>query len=64
MDDPTFQAQLNKAGNYEHRRVVERLREGLFDPLSIRLLTTGQKKLDTVFEKGLDALAENNQPHL
>lgn len=64
MDDPTFQAQLNKAGNYEHRRAVERLREGLFDPLSIRLLTTGQKKLDTVFEKGLDALAENNQSHL
>ncbi|WDN87330.1 hypothetical protein BuS5_00298 [Desulfosarcina sp. BuS5] len=64
MDDLNFQAMLNNAGNFELRRAVERLREGLFDPLGIRLLTTGEAKLNKTFHEGVNALDRDKPSHL
>jgi len=64
MDDLNFQALLNNADNFELRRAVERLREGLFDPLGVRLLTTGETKLNKVFDKGVKALDRGKPSHL
>jgi hypothetical protein len=65
MSNLDFQALLNTAGgNFELRRVVERLREGLFDPLGVRLLTTGETKLNKVFYKGVKALERDKPSHL
>ena len=47
---------LNNAGNFEFRRTVERLREGLFDPFGVRVLTSGEEKLNSVFDQGAKAL--------
>ncbi|MCD4719484.1 MAG: DUF2791 family P-loop domain-containing protein [Desulfobacula sp.] len=65
MDDFDFDTLLkNAGGNFELRRVVERLREGLFDPLGVRLLTTGETKLNKVFDKGVKALDRDKPSHL
>ncbi len=63
-DDLNFQDLLNTADNFELRRAIERLREGLFDSLGVGLLTTGEAKLTTAFDKGVKALDENNPAHL
>ncbi len=64
MADLDFLARLDKADNFELRRVVERLREGLFDPLGVRLLTTRESKLKAAFDKGVKALDRNESFHL
>lgn len=64
IDDLDFQALVNTTDNFELRRAVERLREGLFDSLGVRLLTTGEAKLTTAFDKGAKALEEKNPSHL
>lgn len=64
MDDLIFQKFLETTDNFELRRAVERLREGLFDPLGVRLLTTGEAKLDTAFVRGVKALEEKAPSHL
>jgi hypothetical protein len=38
------------------RRAVERLRDGLFDPVAVRHLTLEKDRVETTFSKGLDAL--------
>ncbi len=64
MDDLNFQNQVNTTGNFELRRAVERLREGLFDPLGVHLLTTGEAKLNMAFDKGVKALDKEAASHL
>ena len=64
MDDLNFQALLNNAGNFKLRRAVERLREGLFDPLGVRLLTTGEAKLNKAFHEGVNDLDRDKPSHL
>jgi len=64
MDDPSFENLVAGGRNFELRRAVERLREGLFDPLGVQLLTSGGAKLDNVFEKGVMALDRNEPSHL
>lgn len=55
----TFQAVLDHAGNFELRRTIERLREGLFDPFGVRLMTSGEEKLNHFFDQGAEALEGN-----
>lgn len=64
MDDSDFQALLNNADNFELRQAVERLREGLFDPLGVQLLTTGEEKLNKVFYEGVKSLDSDKPTHL
>ena len=46
------------------RRAVERLREGLFDPLAVRLLTAHEDQLKQAVEDGFRAIEEGQAPHL
>ena len=62
--DLNFQDLLNAADNFELRRAIERLREGLFDSLGVGLLTTGEAKLTRAFDKGVRTLDENSPAHL
>ena len=64
MGDLNFQALLNNTGDFELRRTVERLREGLFDFLGVRLLTTGEAKLNKVFHEGVNSLEKDKPYHL
>lgn len=54
MDESDFQHMLNGASNFELRRSVERLRDGLFDSLGVRLLTSGEAKLNQSFDRGVN----------
>ncbi len=62
MDE--FIENLDAAGNFKLRRAVERLREGLFDPLGVRLLTAHETQLNKTFDSGVRLLDENRSPHL
>ncbi len=65
MDEKTaFCAQLNSTENFHLRRAVERLREGLFDPLGVQWLTSGEEKLNQLFDQGTAALDKGNSHHL
>ena len=46
------------------RRAVERLREGLFDPLAVRLLTAREDQLKQAVEAGFRAVEAGQAPHL
>ncbi|MCK5680133.1 DUF2791 family P-loop domain-containing protein, partial [bacterium] len=59
-----FVEKLDAAGNFKLRRTVERLREGLFDPLGVRLLTAHETQLKKTFDLGVRLLDENQSPHL
>ncbi len=64
MDETAFNAQLNSADNFHLRRAVERLREGLFDPLGVQCLTAGEEKLNQMFDQGTAALDKGRPHHL
>ncbi|RLB90972.1 MAG: hypothetical protein DRH26_08720 [Deltaproteobacteria bacterium] len=64
MDNSTFQDLVSREDNFELRRAVERLREGLFDPLGVQLLTTGKAKLDKAFSSGVKDLDNDTPSHL
>ncbi len=64
MNDPIFQETLNKATNFELRRAIERLREGLFDPFGVQLLTAGEDPLKKVFNNGLNVKKNGMAAHL
>ena len=64
MDDPAFESLVAGGRNFELRRAVERLREGLFDPLGVQLLTSGGAKLDKIFDRGVMALERGDSYHL
>jgi hypothetical protein len=46
------------------RRAIERLREGLFDPLAVRLLTAREDQLKQAVEAGFRAVEAGRAPHL
>lgn len=64
MDNSYFLNTLNHASNFELRRAVERLREGLFDPLEVKLLTAGEANLNRAFGKGALDLEKKSAAHL
>jgi len=53
MDKANFIQLLESAGNFKLRRAVERLREGLFDPFGVRLLTAHEAQLNSIFDHGV-----------
>ncbi|MCI5180322.1 MAG: hypothetical protein D3911_13555 [Candidatus Electrothrix sp. AW3_4] len=61
---PAFVHLLEKADNFTLRRAVERLREGLFDPFGVSLLTARESQLNTVFDQGAQDVAKNKSTHL
>lgn len=55
---------MRDESSFQLRRAVERLREGLFDPLAVRLLTAQQKRLDRAVDAGFAAVDAGGAPHL
>jgi hypothetical protein len=54
MNDNNFQTVLttnSKFNNFQIRRTLERLREGLFDSFGVQLLTTSEKRLNQIFNQ-------------
>ncbi|MBF0411150.1 MAG: DUF2791 family P-loop domain-containing protein [Desulfamplus sp.] len=58
-----FEYILSKTPNFKLRQAVERLREGLFDPLGVRLLTTGEITLNHHFENQIENLQKGKPAH-
>jgi len=50
--------------NFKIRRTLERLREGLFDPLGVQLLTTGGEKLNQILNDSAKKLDHGQSCHL
>ncbi|MCD6292562.1 MAG: DUF2791 family P-loop domain-containing protein [Deltaproteobacteria bacterium] len=59
-----FSASLDHYHNFTLRRIVERLRDGLFDPLGVTLLTANQEQLNQAFNIGVTKLEQNQTPGL
>lgn len=64
MDTYVFLQPLDSVTPFQLRRVVERLRDGLFDPLGVQLLTAHEANLKGVFDQGIKALDNNLPVHL
>lgn len=64
MDLEPLRSAIQQAPDFNLRRAVERLREGVFDPLAIRLLTARENKLVQAFQRGLASPEEPLSPHL
>jgi len=62
--DATYAQILNGETDFHLRRAVERLREGLFDPLAVRLLTAHEDRLNKVLDQGFRALEQGRSAHL
>jgi hypothetical protein len=60
----TTLAELQHAESLPVRRVLERLREGLYDPLAVRLLTAHHEALDARIEADLQHLEAGVAAHL
>lgn len=46
------------------RRAVERLRDGLFDPVAVNRLTLEKDRIENVFSEGLKAIGKGQSAHL
>jgi len=55
---------LNGETGFHLRRAVERLREGLFDPVAVRLLTAHEDRLNGAVDRGFRAIDQGTAPHL
>lgn len=55
---------LHDYSDYQLRRALERLREGLFDPLAVRLLTAHREALDDRLQHDLQRVAADEAVHL
>ncbi|MBW2708627.1 MAG: DUF2791 family P-loop domain-containing protein [Deltaproteobacteria bacterium] len=64
MDLASFKNTIEHERNFTLRRAIERLREGIFDPLAVRLLTAREDKLVRAFDQGLSSPRDNFSPHL
>jgi hypothetical protein len=62
--DAPFEPAVEKVKNFEIRRAVERLREGLFDPVAVRLLTAHEERLRKEIESNLDSCNAGKSPSL
>ncbi len=63
-EGPSFRQMLEREDGFNVRRAVERLREGLFDPIGVRLLTAHEERLRTEIERGFGQLDAGERPHL
>ena len=63
MDHTALDA-LHHVDGFPVRRVLERLREGLYDPLAVRLLTAQHEALDARLDADLQRLQAGNSVHL
>jgi hypothetical protein len=57
-------ANLNGNRNFAVRRALERLREGLYDPFAVRLMTAYREELDAQFHADLQRLQAGDAVHL
>lgn len=64
MEQKEFLKQLEQESPFSIRRAVERLREGLFDPVAVRLLTAHENQLNRVIDKEVKTLQKKNSAHL
>ncbi len=64
MNDTEFTETLARTTGFRQRRAVERLRDGLFDPFGVRLLTAREDRLRRAFEAGLTEMEQNPPAHL
>ncbi|MBW1940836.1 MAG: DUF2791 family P-loop domain-containing protein [Deltaproteobacteria bacterium] len=64
MDTSVFLQALERVSAFQLRRVVERLRDGLFDPLGVQLLTAHEAHLNRAFDQVGNALGDNSPAHL
>lgn len=64
MDDLKFQDQVDSTDNFQLRQAVERLREGLFDPLAVQWLTSGVAKLNRSLDRSAAQLDRGESSHL
>ena len=64
MQKPTSTGELAEASGFELRRALERLREGLYDPLAVRLLTANRDALDKQVAADLKQLEAGKPVHL
>ena len=65
MDIEPLKNRIRLESNFTLRRAVERLREGIFDPFAIRLLTAREDNLVGAFERGTFFAREGHlSPHL
>ncbi|SLM28912.1 conserved hypothetical protein [Desulfamplus magnetovallimortis] len=62
--DNSFENLLEKASPFKLRRAVERLREGLFDPLGVKLLSSGDNALNNNIKSMTDAVEKGKPSHL
>jgi hypothetical protein len=53
-----------KEDRFRIRRAVERIREGLFDPVAVQLLTAHEERLRVEVGRGFQALDAGRSPHL
>ena len=49
---------------FDLRRAIERLREGLFDPVAVRLLTARESRLKKIIARGFQQIDQNKPTHL
>ena len=64
MDLPSVKNTIKQERNFTLRRAVERLREGIFDPFAVRLLTAREDKLIHAFNQGISSPVADFSPHL
>ena len=55
---------LSNETAFHLRCAVERLREGLFDPIAVRLLTARESRLSKTIDRDFQKLDQNKVPHL
>ena len=62
--DASFHRLLDGEAHFALRRAIERLREGLFDPVAVRLLTAHETQLNRAVDRGFKAADRDETPHL
>ncbi len=60
---PSLQTRSNESA-FHLRRATERLREGLFDPVAVRLLTARESRLKKTIDRDFQKLDQNKATHL
>ncbi|MBF0353550.1 MAG: DUF2791 family P-loop domain-containing protein [SAR324 cluster bacterium] len=59
-----FQSQINQESSFHLRQAMERLREGIFDPVAVRLLTAHEDRLQAAVNVGLQQVSSGKSAQL